>query len=67
MNTLARVRGFLTRRSATHEVSFARQVADWVVFLAEGKVEESAPAQAFFEAPQSEHARDYLRSLMRYR
>ena len=52
---------------ATHEVSFARQVADWVVFLAEGKVEESAPAQAFFESPQSEHARDYLRSLMRYR
>lgn len=52
---------------ATHEVSFARQVADWVVFLAEGKVEESAPAETFFGQPQSGHARDYLRSLMRYR
>ncbi len=52
---------------ATHEVSFARRVADWVVFLAEGKAEESAPVAAFFEHPQSRHAQDYLESLMRYR
>lgn len=52
---------------ATHEVSFARRVADWVVFLAEGKVEESAAAESFFERPQSEHAKSYLASLMRYR
>ncbi len=52
---------------ATHEVSFARQVADWVVFLAEGKVEESATAAAFFDHPQSDQARSYLSSLMRYR
>jgi polar amino acid transport system ATP-binding protein len=52
---------------ATHEVSFARRVADWVVFLAEGKVEESAAAESFFEHPQSDHAKSYLASLMRYR
>lgn len=52
---------------ATHEVAFARQVADWVVFLAAGRVEESVAATAFFERPQSEHAKDYLESLMRYR
>jgi polar amino acid transport system ATP-binding protein len=52
---------------ATHEVSFARRVADWVVFLAAGKVVESAEATAFFERPQSEEARGYLESLLRYR
>jgi polar amino acid transport system ATP-binding protein len=52
---------------ATHEVSFARRVADWVVFLAAGQVVESAAAAAFFERPQSEEARAYLHSLMRYR
>ena len=52
---------------ATHEVSFARRVADWVVFLAAGKVVETAAAADFFEQPQSEEARAYLDSLMRYR
>ena len=52
---------------ATHEVSFARRVADWVVFLAAGRVVESAAAAAFFERPQSDEARGYLASLMRYR
>jgi polar amino acid transport system ATP-binding protein len=35
---------------ATHEVSFARRVADWVVFLAAGKVVESAGAAAFLSS-----------------
>lgn len=52
---------------ATHEVSFARRVADWVVFLAGGKVVESAEAAVFFERPESEEARGYLGSLMRWR
>jgi polar amino acid transport system ATP-binding protein len=52
---------------ATHEVSFARQVADWVVFLAAGKVLESAPAAEFFEHARSAEAREYLESLSRYR
>ncbi len=52
---------------ATHEVSFARQVADWVVFLAEGQVAESVPAAAFFDQPQAPAAAAYLQSLTRYR
>jgi polar amino acid transport system ATP-binding protein len=52
---------------ATHEVSFARQVADWVVFLAAGRVLESAPAAEFFECAGSAEARGYLESLSRYR
>ncbi len=52
---------------ATHEVSFAKKVSDWVVFLSDGKVVESAPAVSFFSNPQSEQARSYLQSLLRYR
>jgi polar amino acid transport system ATP-binding protein len=52
---------------ATHEISFARKVADWVVFLAQGKVEESCPAEQFFAQPSSALAREYLEGLSRYR
>ena len=52
---------------ATHEVAFARQVADWVVFLSQGKVVESSPATAFFDSPASEEAKAYLQGLGRYR
>ncbi len=52
---------------ATHEVTFAKKVADWVVFLAAGKVQESRPAAEFFATPHSELARAYLNGLGRYR
>ncbi len=52
---------------ATHEISFARKVADWVVFLAQGRVEESCSAQQFFEQPTSSLAREYLHGLSRHR
>ncbi len=52
---------------ATHEVSFARRVADWVIFLAAGRVEESRAAADFFTSPQSTLAQQYLEGLSRYR
>jgi polar amino acid transport system ATP-binding protein len=52
---------------ATHEVSFARLVADWVVFLAEGGVAESCSADSFFNHPKSTMARRYLEGLAKYR
>jgi polar amino acid transport system ATP-binding protein len=52
---------------ATHEISFARKVADWVVFLARGRVEESCSAEQFFEQPASALAQEYLHGLSRYR
>jgi polar amino acid transport system ATP-binding protein len=52
---------------ATHEVSFAQEVADWVIFLAQGRVQESSAAKDFFTEPQTDLARDYLRGLARYR
>ena len=52
---------------ATHEISFAKKVADWVVFLARGRVEESCTAEQFFEQPTSPLAREYLQGLSKYR
>jgi polar amino acid transport system ATP-binding protein len=52
---------------ATHEISFARKVADWVVFLAQGKVQESSAAEDFFSKPQTPLARQYLEGLAKYR
>ncbi len=52
---------------ATHEISFARKVADWVVFLVGGKVEESSAGADFFTRPETELARQYLEGLSKYR
>ncbi len=51
---------------STHEVAFARQVAEWVVFLEAGRVTESLPASAFFERPESPAAQAYLQALSKY-
>lgn len=48
---------------ATHEMEFARQVADTVVFLHQGQLIETAPATQFFENPQTERAQRFLRNL----
>lgn len=52
---------------ATHEISFAKKVADWVVFLAAGKVVESKSAAEFFHQPTTAQAQTYLAGLSRYR
>jgi polar amino acid transport system ATP-binding protein len=52
---------------STHEISFARQVADWVLFLEQGKVVESAPARGFFASPAHATAKEFLETLTRYR
>ncbi|WP_338110936.1 ATP-binding cassette domain-containing protein [Roseivivax marinus] len=44
----------------THDVGQARRMADDVVFLFRGRVEEHRPAADFFRAPASQAARDYL-------
>jgi polar amino acid transport system ATP-binding protein len=52
---------------STHEISFARKVADWVLFLEQGQILESSSAETFFAEPKHESARDFLRTLTRYR
>lgn len=53
----------MTMIVVTHEMGFARRVADRVVFMADGKImEEAAPAE-FFDHPQTQRARDFLDSI----
>lgn len=47
----------------THEMSFARQVSDRVIFMAEGRIVEENTTQAFFENPSTKRAQVFLRSL----
>ena len=50
---------------ATHELSFARDVADWVVFLDKGVVAEEGEAAEFFANPKQERTREFLTRLQR--
>jgi polar amino acid transport system ATP-binding protein len=51
---------------STHEMGFARAVADEVVFLAEGRVVETGTPEDLFDAPKSDVVRTFLSRVMRY-
>jgi ABC-type polar amino acid transport system ATPase subunit len=48
----------------THEMNFARQVADRVVFMDQGTILESADPEAFFANPQTARAREFLAQIL---
>ena len=48
---------------ATHEMGFARRVADRVVFLSDGQVVEQGPPEQLFDDPQRQETRDFLARL----
>jgi polar amino acid transport system ATP-binding protein len=45
---------------ATHELNFARELADWVVFLDQGKIIEEAEPEQFFSSPQQSRTKEFL-------
>jgi len=50
----------MTMVCVTHEMGFAREVADRVVFMDHGAIVEEADPETFFRAPSTERARDFL-------
>ncbi|AWI86656.1 peptide ABC transporter ATP-binding protein (plasmid) [Alloyangia pacifica] len=48
----------------THEMGFARQVADRVIFMDGGEVIESAPPAEFFSAPRETRTRNFLHAVL---
>jgi polar amino acid transport system ATP-binding protein len=54
----------MTMMLATHEMGFARDVANKVVFLYEGQIEEQGPPDQLFGEPHSERTRKFLRSII---
>jgi len=55
----------MTMVVVTHEMGFARDAADEIVFLDRGRVIETAEPAPFFERPQSERARQFLQRFAR--
>ena len=54
----------MTMLVVTHEMGFAKTVADRVVFMDRGEIVETAPPQAFFDAPQTERAKLFLGQIL---
>lgn len=54
----------MTMAIVTHEMGFAREVADRVLFLDGGKLVEDAPPEDFFTAPKSKRAQDFLEKML---
>ena len=56
-------RGGMTMVIVTHEMNFARRVADRVIFMADGAIVETGSPDEFFDHPQTQRARDFLNSI----
>ena len=55
----------LTMIVVTHEMSFARDVSDRVVFMDKGVIEEDGSPEQVFTSPKSERTKEFLRSFIR--
>jgi general L-amino acid transport system ATP-binding protein len=54
----------MTMMCVTHEMGFARQVADRVIFMDQGQIVEIAPPDQFFTTPRHERARSFLQQIL---
>ncbi|WP_108842021.1 amino acid ABC transporter ATP-binding protein [Kushneria phyllosphaerae] len=54
----------MTMLCVTHEMGFARTVADRVIFMDEGQIVESAPPETFFNEPRSSRTREFLGQIL---
>lgn len=59
-------KGGMTMVVVTHEMSFARRVADRILFMADGAVVEDADPETFFTNPQSDRAKDFLAKIVNH-
>lgn len=62
MTTLAQ--DGMTMLCVTHEMGFARQVADRVIFMADGEIVEEAEPDTFFDAPRQERTKAFLGQIL---
>ena len=56
----------ITMLCVTHEMGFARSVADRVIFMADGEIVEQAPPDVFFDSPQHPKARSFLGQILNH-
>jgi len=53
----------MTMLVVTHEMAFAKQISDQVLFLEAGRIREQTAGQQFFTQPQTERAQNFLASM----
>lgn len=53
----------MTMVVVTHEMAFAREVADWVIFMDQGVIIEEGPPEALFETPVQERTQAFLKRI----
>ena len=56
----------MTMICVTHEMGFARRVADKMVFMDHGEMVEVAPPDVFFSAPESARCQDFLQKILHH-
>ncbi|MFZ2386371.1 MAG: amino acid ABC transporter ATP-binding protein [Polaromonas sp.] len=56
----------MTMLCVTHEMGFARAVADRIIFMDEGQIVEENTPDAFFAAPRTDRSRDFLSKLLQH-
>jgi polar amino acid transport system ATP-binding protein len=54
----------MTQIVVTHEMRFARDVADRIVFIENGQIVEQGPPEQIFQTPQNERTRAFLRHFL---
>ncbi|MBQ2888205.1 MAG: amino acid ABC transporter ATP-binding protein [Firmicutes bacterium] len=55
----------MTMLVVTHEMGFAKEVADRVIFMADGRIVEQGTPRQIFDTPQSDRLKSFLRSVLR--
>lgn len=56
----------MTMICVTHEMGFARRVADKMVFMDHGEIVEVADPETFFSAPRSQRCQDFLQQILQH-
>ena len=54
----------MTMVVVTHEIAFAKEIANRVIFMADGLIEEEGPAAEFFDNPKSERLKQFLAKVL---
>ncbi|KYD19259.1 MAG: amino acid ABC transporter ATP-binding protein [Caldibacillus debilis] len=54
----------MTMLIVTHEMRFAREAADRILFLADGKIVEEGDPESFFTSPKTDRAKEFLSKLL---
>jgi len=54
----------MTMCCVTHELGFARKIADRIIFMDSGEIIEDSASEAFFTSPETQRARDFLSQII---